>query len=179
MRVNVFCISELSNGGELIGLTDGVIKPTLDNHQYSREPMSFEPEQLTEEQSKEVANWISKSQMVLCKPLYRFVDRTHGSVFFDLGGRGSFPREPETPPTYYALIWQDQVIVFEGYEQPHVEDDQADVDVDISAMRMPCLLEGNEGEIKQAIEDALTAYWLHRKGQLLRLRIAFPKIETY
>lgn len=117
--------------------------------------MAFIREYLTEETEKQFASYKLNNPVTL-DPLQIFrwyIDRERNLIFFGLGGQGILGGDI---PAYYALIWNDNIIVIETFSKAklinQVTEEEHWYIVDIKA---PVCLKGQEERIVELVKQSI------------------------
>ena len=117
--------------------------------------MAFIREYLTEETEKQFASYKLKNPVTL-EPLDIFrwyIDRERNLIFFGLGGQGILGGDV---PAYYALIWNENIIVIETYSKAKSIDQLTEEEHwYIVSIQAPVCLKGEEERIAKLVQQSI------------------------
>lgn len=146
--------------------------------------MAFVYEKIDSARAKELLKAIPKHWVLSMSPIH-VIDVDSDLVFLELGGKGDLPPEYGEPPSYYALLWKGEAVLFSGHDKKNYKDECVLVDINLGVLRAPSALQGKVMEIQKAIEDAMACYWEHitwnhkYKPQHATVAVQFPAAQFY
>lgn len=117
--------------------------------------MAFIRERLTEETKKKLYSYKLNNPVTLdpLNPFRWFIDKERNMIFLGLGGQGILGGEI---PAYYALIWEEKVIVVETFSKAESIDQLTEEGHwYITDIQAPVSLKGKEEEIMELVKDTI------------------------
>ncbi|MFL6658735.1 MAG: hypothetical protein ACJ8GW_11720 [Massilia sp.] len=120
----------------------------------------------------------------ILRPVYalqaiRIIDRDRDLVLLHLGGRGEYGEHRGEAPTYFNFFWKGATIAFECYISMTQEGDHWSKFFDVRRFRVPSRLEHAIPEVRTAIEEALTTYFIAGYKQPFQVSLQIAAVELY
>lgn len=145
--------------------------------------MAFVYERMDETARQEIKRTLKPYQTVLSVSS-RVIDHEINVIFYNLGGQGHQPENRGEPPTYYAMNWQGEWIVFEGRDTfKGVNDIEWHNYYVFSRLRIPLALKEQVPQVQETIQSAMDIFSNANKSKVSErktfVHIQFPEAKFY